>query len=336
VTLGALLTVFVNLVGGMIVALIFGWKLGLVATCCVPFLVFAGFFRIAIVSYFAEKARGSYEKSAQVACEAVSAIHTVQSLTREDEVQAKYDAILTIPLRDGIKSAWTNTVLYAASQSMNFLVNALVFWYGGNLIAYEGYGIQQFFTVFIAVVFGSMGAGRIFAYAPDLKKAKDAGEGVLNLLDRVPRNKASGNKMITIEKGDVTFTDVKFSYPLRPHVKVLKGLNLSIKSGQFAELVGSSGCGKSTSIGLIERFYDIKSGIISIDGHDITSFNTENLREQIGLVSQEPNLFDMSIRENIGFGCKVPPTLEEVENAAKAANIHDVHLLYLHSLTRSL
>jgi ATP-binding cassette, subfamily B (MDR/TAP), member 1 len=122
---------------------------------------------------------------------------------------------------------------------MNFLLNDLVFWYGGNLDAYEVYGIQQFFTVFIAVVFGSMGAGRIFAYAPDLKKANDA--------DRVPRNKASGNKMkIKIEKGDVALPDVKFSYPLRPHVKVLKGLNLSIKSGQ--SLVGSSGCGKSTSI----------------------------------------------------------------------------------------
>lgn len=123
--------------------------------------VFAGLCRITIIAYFAEKAKLSFEKSAQVACEAVAAIRTVQSLTREVDVQKKYDLILEIPLRDGIKSAWTNTVLYSGSQSINFLVNGLVFWYGGHLIAYGGYGLSQFFTVFIAVVFGSMGAGII-------------------------------------------------------------------------------------------------------------------------------------------------------------------------------
>lgn len=89
-------------------------------------------------------------------------------------------------------------------------------------------------------------------------------------------------------------------------------------------LVGNSGCGKSTSVGLIERFYDIKGGSITIDGIDITDFNTKSLREQIGLVSQEPNLFDMTIKENIAFGCTIMPSQEEIEAAAISANIHQV------------
>lgn len=136
--------------------------------------------------------------------------------------------------------------MYALSTSVNFLVNALVFWYGGQLIAYNGYGLTQFFTIFIAVVFGSMGAGitlhliifdpfkgRIFAYAPDMKKAKDSGESILNLLDRRSKNK-NGSNTSKITDGKVEFKNVRFSYPLRPHVTVLDGLNLTVEAGQFA------------------------------------------------------------------------------------------------------
>lgn len=332
VTLGTLLTVLTNLIGGIIVALIYGWKLGLVATCCLPVLVFAGAFRIVIITYFSEKARGAYEKSAQVACEAVAAIRTVQSLTKEDHVLGRYTDICIVPMTDGVKSAWTNTLLYALSASANFLINALVFWYGGQLIAYENYSLTQMFTVFIAIIFGSMGAGRIFAYAPDLKKAKDSGENVINLLSSkksyINSNLGEG-KVVEKTDGQVEFKNVRFNYPSRPSIQVLKGLNLVIKPGQFAALVGPSGCGKSTTVGLIERFYDVSSGSVTIDDQDIKNVNVTSMRHHIGLVSQEPNLFDFSIGENIAFGCKHIPSQEEIEKAAKDANIHDVTFLIL-------
>ena len=149
VSLGTLLQIGTNLVGGLIISLIYGWKLALVGMAVLPFMILAGAFRLKVLTYFAEKSKNAYERSAQVACESVAAIRTVQSLTREHDVHSKYMELLENPLKDGFKNAWTNTILYAVAQSANFMVNALVFWYGGRLIAYEGYDLKNFFTVFM-------------------------------------------------------------------------------------------------------------------------------------------------------------------------------------------
>ncbi|KAJ3050428.1 GTPase-activating protein, partial [Quaeritorhiza haematococci] len=187
-TLGTILTVFTNLIGGIIVAFCFCWKLALVATSCLPLIVSAGIFRLNILTYFANKAKKAYQQSAQLATEAVANIMTVQSLTLERKIHDRYLEILHKPLMDAYRNAWTHTALYAVSNCVESLVNALVFWYGGaQLIAYEGYTVRQFFVVFIAIIFGSISAGRIFASAPDLIKAKQAGEDILRLLNRKPR-----------------------------------------------------------------------------------------------------------------------------------------------------
>ncbi|KAJ3214877.1 GTPase-activating protein [Clydaea vesicula] len=324
-TLGNIITVFTNLAGCMIVALINGWQLALVAIAMLPLLVFSGYFRLKIINYFSEKAKGSYEQSAQVASEAVSGIRTIQSLTREQQVSGIYENILLKPLQDGVKSAWTNTSLYAFSTAINFFVNALVFWYGGICIAYNGYTVSTMFTVFIAIVFGSQSAGRIFSYAPDLSKASEAGANILTLLKSKPLIDSSSTlgEKADFKNGEVEFKDVYFQYPTRKSVRVLEGLNLKVTKGQFVALVGPSGCGKSTTVGLIERFYNPVKGKIFVDGKDISLMNVQQYRNRIGLVSQEPNLFDMSIRDNIAFGLDYTPTQEEVERACKDSNIHE-------------
>lgn len=114
-----------------------------------PLLILAGAFRLKVLTYYMEKSKAAYWKSAQLACEAVASIRTVQSLTRERDIYSIYINWLEKPLKDGFKNAWTNTILYAFAQSSNFMVNALVFWYGGRLIAYEGYDLKSFFTVFM-------------------------------------------------------------------------------------------------------------------------------------------------------------------------------------------
>lgn len=113
-----------------------------------------------------------------------------------------------------------------------------------------------------------------------------------------------------------------FHYPSRPDVKVLQGLNLVINPGDTVALVGSSGCGKSTTIQLLQRFYDPVSGDVYIDGTKITDFDLSYLRSQIGLVGQEPILFDVTIAENIKYGCP-SATKEQIESASKKANAHD-------------
>ena len=115
-----------------------------------------------------------------------------------------------------------------------------------------------------------------------------------------------------------------FSYPSRSKVKVLQGLTVSVKPGQTLALVGPSGCGKSTLISLVERFYDPVGGRVTLEGTDIKSVNLSWLRQQIGIVPQEPVLFDISIAENIRYGALYRDVSdEEMIDAAKSANIHN-------------
>ena len=123
--------------------------------------------------------------------------------------------------------------------------------------------------------------------------------------------------------GDIMLKNVSFSYPLRAEAKVLQHLSLNIPSGKTLALVGASGCGKSTIMSLIERFYDPSYGAITLDGRDLRGYNIRWLRSQIGFVSQEPVLFDATIANNIRYGVNSREvTDEEVIEAAKAANIN--------------
>ena len=122
----------------------------------------------------------------------------------------------------------------------------------------------------------------------------------------------------------IDLKNVDFSYPTRPNAPVLRGLSVSVKPGQTLALVGTSGSGKSTIVSLIERFYDPLSGWITLDDKEIKDINLRWLRTQIGLVSQEPVLFDASIADNIRYGANFREVSdEEVVEAAKAANIHN-------------
>ena len=114
-----------------------------------------------------------------------------------------------------------------------------------------------------------------------------------------------------------------FVYPSRPEVQVLQGLSVTVKPGQTLALVGPSGCGKSTVVSLIERFYDPSAGALKLEDVDLRDLNLRWLRSQIGIVSQEPVLFDCSIAENIRYGALFREVSDsEIVEAAKSANIH--------------
>jgi ABC-type multidrug transport system fused ATPase/permease subunit len=162
---------------------------------------------------------------------------------------------------------------------------------------------------------------------PDYSKAKIAIVKICELFDRVPKvnnwDVNQGAKLDSIE-GDINLKSVEFSYPTREEVKVLDDFNLTIRQGQKIALVGSSGCGKSTVTQLLERFYDPDAGEVTVNNIDIRHLSLGWLRSQIGIVSQEPILFDTTIAENIAYGdnSRVVP-MEEIIEAAKKANIHD-------------
>ncbi|XP_066901664.1 ATP-dependent translocase ABCB1-like [Halyomorpha halys] len=155
-----------------------------------------------------------------------------------------------------------------------------------------------------------------------------AARQAMKQLYRIANTKTSHNKLSDQRakpeiSGNIRFQDVRFSYPTRKEVKVLKKLNLQIEAGKTVALVGDSGCGKSTIISLLERFYLPNGGKILIDGYDINDINLRYLRKQMGFVSQEPVLFDLTIKENIRYGCEEEVTMDKIIEAAKIANIHN-------------
>jgi len=133
---------------------------------------------------------------------------------------------------------------------------------------------------------------------------------------------ASDKTRLTNLEGDIEFANVSFRYPSREQVTVLNEISFKIKAGSTVALVGSSGCGKSTCIQLLQRFYDVIDGRVLIDNVDIKELELKWLRSQLGVVNQEPILFGTSIIENIRFG-KENVSQDQIISAAKSANAHD-------------
>ncbi|KAK9462431.1 P-loop containing nucleoside triphosphate hydrolase protein [Lipomyces oligophaga] len=325
-TFGQIMNSIFNVIGSAILAIVVAYKLGLVAVACVPLMVVSGFFRFWVLTKNEESMKKSHEASASYACEATSAIKTVISLTREQDVTEHYRNTLAGQTKKSRPASRKSAILYAFAQGMQYFITALTFWWGGTLLRIRQYGLLEFYITYMAVIFGAQGAGIVFSFASDMGKARLAAENVKTLFDSVPEVDSwseAGNDPTDV-KGDVEFKNVVFRYPTRRAVRVLNGLSLKIKRGQYVALVGASGCGKSTTIGLIESFYRPDSGSIMLDGVDISTLNVNSYRSNIALVSQEPTLYAGSVRYNVQLGTSDEDVSDEaIIRACKQANIHE-------------
>ncbi|KAG1758054.1 P-loop containing nucleoside triphosphate hydrolase protein [Suillus lakei] len=329
VTLGTIIQSITTLLCGLVIGLAYAWKPAIIGMACVPVLVTAGLVRLQVVVLKDQRNKSAQESSAQVACEAAAAIRTVASLTREEHCLNLYRRSLEAPVRKSTRTALWSNLLFALSQAMGFWVIALIFWYGATLVARQEISTQSFFIALMSTVFGAQQAGNIFIFVPDMSSAKGAANAIIRLFDSTPAIDAEsteGKSVPSDIKGRIQLENVHFRYPTRPRIRVLRGLSLTIEPGTYVALVGSSGCGKSTIIQLLERFYDPLSGQISLDGELIDEFNVQAYRQQISLVSQEPTLYAGTIHFNILLGATKPKsevTQEEIEAACRDANILD-------------
>ncbi|KAL5051279.1 hypothetical protein BDW71DRAFT_214233 [Aspergillus fruticulosus] len=320
-TLGTLLIVTVNLFGSLTVAYALGWKLALVCSSAVPLLLLSGFLRTWILSRFQARGRAVYQKSASDVSEAVSAIRTVVSLTMEQVILDSYRTQTAEQVRSDIPTILRSAFLYASSEALQFFCMALGFWYGGTLLGHHEYSIFHFYVCFSEVIFGAQAAGSVFSiHGRNVMRAPGtdakAGLAARNVLPLPPSSL----------QGSIEFRNVYFRYPTRMAVPVLSGLSFSIRPGQFVAFVGASGCGKSTTIALLERFYNPLpgSGGIYVDGRDISSLDLQSYRRQLAFVGQEPALFQGTIKENILLGMDDGEVDDgRIIAACRDANIYD-------------
>ncbi|NWQ69564.1 MDR1 protein, partial [Neopipo cinnamomea] len=318
------MTVF-TLVTAIIIAFVYGWQLTLLILACIPYIIVTNAVSAKSMSGHAAKDQKALEEAGRISTESVENIRTVASLTREEAFYEKYVTSLNGPYRDSLKKAPFYGFNYGVAQSAEYFINAAVFRFGAWLIANCLTNFENVFIVFSSVIFAAMNVGQSASLAPDYGKAKMSANKIFQLLDRKPlidSYSEEGEKLSHFE-GNIEFRNIHFVYPTRPEVQVLQGLSVKVNKGQTLALVGSSGCGKSTSIQLLERFYDPVEGQVLADGFDTRSLHIQWLRSRLGLVSQEPILFDCSIAENISYGDNSRVvSQEEIEEAAKAANIH--------------
>eukprot|EP01018_Ginkgo_biloba_P022724 Gb_08707 [translate_table: standard] len=304
--------------------LIIAWRLAIVMIAVQPLIITCFYLKKVLLKTMSAKALKAQDQGSQLAAEAVANHRTITAFSSHERILNLFEHTQKGPHEQSMKQSWFSGFVLGTSQSLTLCTWALDFWYGGKLVQ-QGYITSKalFRTFFILV-----STGRVIADAgsmtTDLAKGSDAVKSVFATLDRNSRinpDDEEGMKPDNIE-GNVEVKNVDFAYPSRPDIIIFRNFCLLIKAGRSVALVGQSGSGKSTIIGLIERFYDPLRGTVKIDGKDIKTYNLRCLRHHISLVGQEPTLFGGSIRDNILYGKENATELEMIE-AAKAANAHD-------------
>ncbi|GMT26053.1 hypothetical protein PFISCL1PPCAC_17350, partial [Pristionchus fissidentatus] len=322
--IGTVASTFISITLGVIIAFLYGWQMALVTLAVFPIFAVGLVMRHRVLTGKGKLSAKEIEESGKVAMEAIENIRTVQALTREELFYEKFCGSLDKVVQYSIRQAVIQGISYGFASCSLFVMLAIATRIGILFIQDNIMEPIKVLRVMYAISLTTNTLGLATSYIPEYMKAKLAGGIVFNMLADVPKidNLTTEGKRVTLQ-GNITFKNVRFCYPERPQIKVLQGLNLEIKRGQTVALVGASGCGKSTTIQLIERFYDADSGHVMLDDNDIRELNPHHTRSQIALVSQEPTLFDCSIRENIIYGMEGEIDQSRVEGAARLANVHE-------------
>ncbi|PON59409.1 ABC transporter [Parasponia andersonii] len=305
--------------------LVIAWRLAIVSIAVQPLLIMCLYARRVTLKNMSRKAIKEQDESTKLAAEAVSNFRTITAFSSQERILKWLEKAQEAPQIESIRQSWFAGIALGCSLSLKSCSWAFNNWYGGKLVSQGRISPRQVFQTVQIVMTTGYAIAEAASMTATLTRGWDAISSIFAILDKKTKIEPENLEGYKPEKimGHVEIRDVHFAYPSRPDVMIFKGFSLKIKAGTSMALVGKSGSGKSTIIGLIERFYDPISGVVTIDGQDIKSYHLRSLRKYVALVNQEPTLFDGTIRENITYGLPNNITESEIIEAAKAANAHD-------------
>ncbi|RDA95917.1 hypothetical protein CP533_5946 [Ophiocordyceps camponoti-saundersi (nom. inval.)] len=338
-----------NLCGSIAIAFAFAWKLALVGCCIVmPVSLATTYWRFKYEIEFDKMNSAVFAESSKFASESIGAFRTVASLTLEAATCERFEKLCRGHVSTAFRKARWASALFALSDSASMACQALVFYYGGRLLVSGELGPLNFLVCLMAAIQSGEAAGQGLSFGPNVAQVTAASNRILDLRESRlrPGHASAEDNAIPNARGGVSIEleDLHFSYPTRT-MPVFKGLSFSIERGQFAALVGASGCGKTSIISLLERrvlksvvycidfllltqsyyrFYDLEKGRILCNGKDISELDMYAYRRHLSLVAQEATLFQGTIRDNILLGVDQGTVTEaQLHQACRDASIHD-------------
>ena len=304
-----------------VVMLVLNWKLALIAFVVLPVLIYATkVFQKAIKTAFQE-VRVQVANLNGFVQERVTGMKIVHLFNREDIEYQKFQEINKKHRTAHIKTVWYFSIFYPIAEVLSSIAVGLIVWFGGRELAESNNvtpGEIIGFIMMTEMLFRPL--RQIADKFTTLQMGMVAGDRVFEIMDTKSHIDAQGTFKPKNIKGDIDFKDVVFSY-LKDE-KILKGISFNVKQGETIAIVGATGAGKSTIINLINRFYDIDSGTIMIDGTPIKEYDLNFLRNEIAIVLQDVFLFSDSIKNNISLQ-KEEITLQEIKAAAQQIGIEE-------------
>lgn len=306
-------------IGGLVLLFYTSVPLTLVMLFAVPPIAVSAMVFGKRIRRLSRESQDALAQAGEVAEETLSGIRTVRAFAHEQHEKSRYaDAVehaFALAKRRIVNIAYFST----GASVLAFAAVAGVMWFGGRIVIEGEMSVGDLISYILYTGLVSLALGTLADLWTQFMRATGAAERLFELIDREPAIANQGGEILEQVEGRVELDEVSFCYPSRPTVEVLSEVSLNIAPGEVVALVGPSGGGKSTIAALVSRFYDPQSGSVRLDGYDLKRFDATWLREQIGVVSQEPTLFSTTIAENIRYG-KREATEKELVQAARAAN----------------
>nr|GMC65605.1 ABC transporter B family member 6-like [Ipomoea batatas] len=305
---------------GLVIGIVNCWQIALLTLATGPFIVAAGGISNIFLHRLAENIQDAYAEAASIAEQAVSYIRTLYAFTNETLAKYSYATSLQATLRYGILISLVQGLGLGFTYGLAICSCALQLWVGRFLVTSGKAHGGEIITALFAVILSGLGLNQAATNFYSFEQGRIA---AYRLFEMISRSSSSvNNEGITLAsvQGNIEFRNVYFSYLSRPEIPILSGFYLTVPAKKAVALVGRNGSGKSSIIPLMERFYDPTLGEVLLDGENIKNLKLEWLRSQIGLVTQEPALLSLSIRENIAYGRDA--SVDQIEEAAKIAHAH--------------